>query len=61
MNFQKLFNYMQDEHNVILLDTDLYEIFNICQEIQLEESLICQNCGYKLVNIDSCKNCKNIN
>lgn len=31
--YQELFNYMQDNHDVILLEQDMNEIFFICQKI----------------------------
>jgi ABC-type sugar transport system ATPase subunit len=35
MYLQKLFDHMQDEHNIILIQSELQEIFNICQEIAI--------------------------
>lgn len=37
MYYQKLFNYMSDEHDVILLETDMQEICNIVNEMQANE------------------------
>ena len=37
MNYQKLFDYMANEHNVILLEQDMQEICIIVNEIQSEE------------------------
>lgn len=37
MDYQKLFNYMSDEHDVILLETDMQEICNIVNEMQENE------------------------
>lgn len=34
MNYQKLFNYMQDEHGVTLLEQDMREICNIVNEMR---------------------------
>lgn len=37
MYLQKLFDHMQDEHNIILIQNELQEIFNICQQIAVCE------------------------
>lgn len=37
MDYQKLFNYMSEEHGIILLQTDMQEIFRIVNEIQKNE------------------------
>jgi len=34
MNYQKLFDYMIDEHGVTLLESDMSEIINIVNEMQ---------------------------
>lgn len=39
MKYQKLFNYMKDEHDITLLQSDIYEIRNIVME---EETKQCQ-------------------
>lgn len=36
MNYEKLFNYMSEQHNVTLLETDMQDICRIVNEIQLE-------------------------
>lgn len=37
MNYQKLFNYMSEEHGVTLLEQDMQEIRNIVNEMQSDE------------------------
>lgn len=37
MNYQKLFNYMSEEHGVVLLEQDMQEIRNIVNEMQSDE------------------------
>jgi ribulose-5-phosphate 4-epimerase/fuculose-1-phosphate aldolase len=37
MNYQKLFNYMHEEHGVILLETDLQAIVRIVEEMEETE------------------------
>ena len=37
MDYQKLFNYMRDEHHVILIETDMQEICKIVNEMQANE------------------------
>lgn len=51
MDYQKLFNYMSDEYDVILLETDMQEICNIVNEMQENElrqplvsSSVCPDC-----------------
>lgn len=39
MNYQKLFNYMSEEHGVTLLETDMQEICNIVNEMQFRPTL----------------------
>jgi mevalonate pyrophosphate decarboxylase len=34
MNYQKLFDYLSDEHGVTLLESDMSEIINIVNEMQ---------------------------
>ena len=38
MYMQKLFNYMHDEHDVILLESDMFQIIDIVKEIIFEAS-----------------------
>ena len=38
MDYQELFNYMRDEHNVILLDTDLHDIVKIVNKMQMDDA-----------------------
>ena len=40
MNYQKLSDYMQDEHGVILLESDMQEIVNICREMDSQKQPI---------------------
>lgn len=35
MNYQKLFNYMSNEHGVILFESEMQEIIEICDGIKL--------------------------
>lgn len=37
MNYQKLFEYMKDEHGVTLLESDMQEIQNIVLECESEQ------------------------
>lgn len=37
MNYQKLFNYISEEHGVVLLEQDMQEIRNIVNEMQSDE------------------------
>lgn len=34
MNYQELFNYMHDEHDLILLESEMQEIINIVNKMQ---------------------------
>jgi ABC-type sugar transport system ATPase subunit len=36
MYYQKLFNYMSNEHGVILLESEMQEIIEICDDIKLD-------------------------
>lgn len=37
MDYQELFNHMHDEHNLILLESEMQEIINIVNKIQDDE------------------------
>jgi hypothetical protein len=37
MDYQKLFNYMSEEHGLTLLQTDMQEICNIVREMDKED------------------------
>jgi acyl carrier protein phosphodiesterase len=59
MNYQKLFNYMSEEHGVVLLESDMQEICNIVNEMQSTKPELpsCPECynncpsKYKLIKL----------
>ena len=59
MNYQKLSDYMQDEHGVILLESDMQEIVNICREMDSQKQPIDEvkeiNDWYKALSIQESK------
>jgi hypothetical protein len=57
--YQKLFNYMLDEHGVTLLEQDMQEIINIVNEMQaidkVNSDMKSRSPGYSRMMNESCK------
>lgn len=72
MNYQKLFDYLSNEHGVTLLESEMQEICNIVNEMQnqalrqppvvgLSGQLLCYMCKKNKVEVedDLCDDCSN--
>jgi hypothetical protein len=61
MDYQKLFNYMSENHGVDLLETDMQEICNIVNEMNEQQPAesVCDECedGSGWYDIFNCSKC----
>ena len=57
MNYQKLFNYMSEQHGVDLLDSDMQEICNIVNEMQPSDCDCEVKGAYEVWTVHICKKC----
>lgn len=62
MNYQKLFNYMSNVHGIILLESEMQEIIEICDDIKTADAdksiIVCNHCGSFIFKVSGeCANC----